>query len=175
MPNKRDVLEALKRDELQEAADRFHVSVRDRRVRDDLIDALASSRKAGLAGILEGLARYRLKEVCRGLNLDDSGREKALLINRLTGRDGHAVSPPEPARAVATVEKKTPSPAPPRGGAQGRAPARTEARTEGGMLRGRFRQPVVGDPEHRLGQPAPEGLVVPRTDTDSMRGRKKWE
>src|SRR5688500_17194954 len=92
MPRKRDVLESLKRDELQAAADRFDVPVRDRRVRDDLIDALASSRKAGLAGILEDLSRYRLKEICRALDLDDSGREKAVLIDRLAGRDGHAPS-----------------------------------------------------------------------------------
>lgn len=87
MPRKRDVLESLKRDELLAAADRLDVPVRDRRVRDDLIDALAASRRAGLAGILEGLSRYRLKEVCHALDLDDSGREKALLIDRLAGRD----------------------------------------------------------------------------------------
>jgi hypothetical protein len=87
MPRKREVLEVLKRDELLAAAGRLDVPVRDRRVRDDLINALAASRKAGLAGILEGLSRNRLKEVCRALDLDDSGREKALLIDRLAGRD----------------------------------------------------------------------------------------
>ena len=90
MSRKRDVLEALKRDELVDAADRFDVPVRDRRVRDDLIESLAASRKAGLAGILEGLSRDRLKEICRALDLDDSGREKAMIIARLAGQDGHA-------------------------------------------------------------------------------------
>lgn len=90
MPRKREVLLALKRDELVAAADRFDLFVQDRRVRDDLIDALASSRKAGLAEVLEDLPRLRLKEICRALNLDDSGREKAAILARLTGQDGHA-------------------------------------------------------------------------------------
>jgi type I restriction enzyme M protein len=92
MPRKRDVLETLKRDELIAAADRLDVPVRDRRVRDDLIEALTASRKAGWPGILEDLSRNRLKEICRALGLDDSGREKALLIDRLAGQDGHAPS-----------------------------------------------------------------------------------
>jgi type I restriction enzyme M protein len=100
MPRKRDVLEVLKRDELLAAADRLDVPVRDRRVRDDLIDVLAS-RKAGLAGILEGLSRDRLKEVCRALDLDDSGREKAVLIDRLAGRD----SSPSGSQAEATPSR----------------------------------------------------------------------
>ncbi len=90
MPSKRDVLEQLKRDELLAAADRFELEIRDRRVREDIAEALASSRKAGLAEVLEELPRTRLKEICRALNLDDSGREKALLVARLTGK------PPEP-------------------------------------------------------------------------------
>jgi type I restriction enzyme M protein len=92
MPTKRDVLEQLKRDELLATADRFGLDVPDRRVRGDLVDVLAGSRKAGLAGILEDLSRIRLKEICRALDLDDSGREKAALITRLAGRDGHVPS-----------------------------------------------------------------------------------
>ena len=85
MPSKRDVLQQLKRDELLAAVDRFGLEVRDRRVRDELVEALAHSRKAALAEILEELPRTRLKEVCRALDLDDSGKEKAVIIARLTG------------------------------------------------------------------------------------------
>ena len=95
MPSKRDVLEQLKRDELLAAADRFELEIRDRRVRDEIVEALAGSRKAGLADVLEELPRTRLKEICRALDLDDSGREKALLVARLTGKPGD--SKPEPA------------------------------------------------------------------------------
>ena len=48
------------------------------------LETLAGSRKAGLAAILEDLPRIRLKEICRELGLDDSGREKAVLVARLT-------------------------------------------------------------------------------------------
>ncbi|HEX3532224.1 MAG TPA: N-6 DNA methylase [Thermoanaerobaculia bacterium] len=87
MSAKRGVLEKLKRDELLAAVSRFELAVGDRRVREDLISALAASRKAGLKDILEDLPRARLKEICREIGLDDSGREKAVLIARLTGRD----------------------------------------------------------------------------------------
>lgn len=61
MPTKRDVLQHLKRDELLAAADRFDLEVTDRRARAVTANALANSRKAGLAGILESLSRDRLK------------------------------------------------------------------------------------------------------------------
>jgi N-6 DNA methylase len=94
MPRKRDVLEALKREELVGAVDGFDVPVRDRRFRDELIEALTVSRRAGLTDILEGLSRNRLKEICRALDLDDSGREKAVIIARLAGRDSSPADSP---------------------------------------------------------------------------------
>ncbi len=93
MPSKRDVVAHLTRDELLAAADEFELTVGDRRVRDQLIEAVASSRKAGLADVLAPLSRDRLKEVCRALGLDDAGKEKAVLVDRLTGGSSKA-SPP---------------------------------------------------------------------------------
>src|SRR5215212_7165990 len=100
MPSKRDVLEQLKRDELLAAIDRFGLEVHDRRARAGLIEALAGSRKAALASTLEDLPRTRLKEICRALDLDDSGREKAVLVARLTGSAVQArpLRPQPPAR-----------------------------------------------------------------------------
>jgi len=97
MPTKREVLDQLKRDELLAAVDQLGLEVRDRRVRGELAEALAASRKAPLAEILGALPRVRLKEICRALALDDSGREKALLVERLAG-------PSPPGRPGATVE-----------------------------------------------------------------------
>jgi type I restriction enzyme M protein len=85
MRSKREVLEHLKRDELLAVVDRFELTVEDRRLRSELVEALGSSRRADLTTILEDLPRARLKELCRALGLDDSGREKARLIARLTG------------------------------------------------------------------------------------------
>jgi len=107
MPSKRNVLEQLKRDELLAAVDEFDLEVQDRRVRDQLVDALASSRKASLAEILGELPRTRLKEICLALNLDDYGREKVVLIGRLTGTP---VSSPPPSPAASTAsEPKSPT------------------------------------------------------------------
>ncbi len=93
MANKREVLGHLKRDELVEAVEQFELQVEDRRVRDQLVNALGSSRKAGLAELLEPLSRDRLKEVCLALDLDDSGRAKSNIIERIVGRSSASSKP----------------------------------------------------------------------------------
>lgn len=110
MPGKREVLAQLSRDELVAIADRFELTVDDRRVRDSLIDAVASSKRATLAEVLPSLSRDRLKELCRGLGLDDSGKEKSALVERLTGK--------APAQATAPAAKPKPN-----GGARSTPPA----------------------------------------------------
>src|ERR1017187_565573 len=90
MPSKRDVLHLLTRDELLSIADAFDLQVEDRRVKDKLVDAVAGSKKATLATFLPDLSRDRLKELCRALELDDGGREKIALVERLSGTSGSA-------------------------------------------------------------------------------------
>ena len=85
MSTKRNVLEQFRREELQDFASLYELEVPDRRVRDDLIDAVARSRRAKLVEMLGTLSRDRLKEICVGLGLDDTGREKATLVERLCG------------------------------------------------------------------------------------------
>lgn len=102
MRSKREVLEHLKRDELLAAVDRFELTVEDRRLRSELVDALGRSRRAELPTILEDLPRARLKELCRALGLDDSGKEKARLIARLADAPSAA---PRTATASPAVEE----------------------------------------------------------------------
>jgi type I restriction enzyme M protein len=45
MPSKRGVLAQFSRDELVAAADQFELAVADRRVKDQLVDAVASSKR----------------------------------------------------------------------------------------------------------------------------------
>lgn len=91
MTTKRETLDLLTRDELLAAVDRFDLSIADRRAKAGLVDAVASSKKATLPEVLGDLSRDRLKELCRALGLDDSGREKAALLERLSGtKPGHA-------------------------------------------------------------------------------------
>jgi len=74
MPSKRDVLAQLQREELISVVERFGLEVADRRKKDDLLEAVASSRKATLADVLPDLSRERLKELCVALGLDDGAR-----------------------------------------------------------------------------------------------------
>ena len=106
MSRKRDVLEQLKREELVAAVDRFDLPwSRTAGSGKALVEALTGSRKAGLAAILENLPRTRLKEICRGLGLEDSGREKAVLVARLAG---DSLASPSP--TVRTVVEAAPAP-----------------------------------------------------------------
>lgn len=85
MPTKRAVLAELTANELRVNVDYYDLPIGDRRVRNQLIDALARSRKARIGEILLDLSRDRLKALCRALALDDSGRKKADLAARLIG------------------------------------------------------------------------------------------
>jgi type I restriction enzyme M protein len=126
MSRKRDVLEQLKRDELAALADRFELPVQDRRSKGALVETLAGSRRAGLAAILEDLPRIRLKEICRALGLDDSGREKAAIIARLAGEAPAA--PPAPETAPSSRNKTPASPTPSTADSTGAAPPRASHR-----------------------------------------------
>ena len=84
MLTKRAILARLNRDELLGALDAYELDVPDRRVKDRLVEVLAAFKRARLDDILSALRRDRLKELCRGFDLDDGGREKALLVERLT-------------------------------------------------------------------------------------------
>jgi hypothetical protein len=88
MVSKREVAWQLKRHELQDVLGRYGVEVRgDGRVLEDLVDSIVRARRVSLREMLEGLSRARLKQICRELELDDGGREKSLLIDRLTGEE----------------------------------------------------------------------------------------
>ena len=85
MPTKRAILAQLTAKELRASSDNYELHVDDRRVKAQLVDVLAGSRKVRLDELLPGLSRNRLKELCRAFNLDDSGRKKADLVARLVG------------------------------------------------------------------------------------------
>ena len=85
MPTKRAILDQLTAKELRAEVDSHELHVDDRRVKAQLVDMLAGSRKVRLDEVLPELSRNRLKELCRAFNLDDSGRKKADLAARLVG------------------------------------------------------------------------------------------
>ena len=103
MPTKRAILSQLTRDELRVNVDFYELDVYDRRVRSQLVDALAGSRRAPLDEMLWELSRDRLKELCRAFDLDDSGRKKGDLVERLIRRTAPARNAGGRARAAAST------------------------------------------------------------------------
>ena len=89
MATKRAILAELTRDELRSGLDRFELEVDDRRVNEQLVDALVRSRRASLGELLQTLSLNRLKELCRAFDRDVSGRKADLaarLVDRTAGR-----------------------------------------------------------------------------------------
>lgn len=103
MTSKRSLLELLTRDELIAIVDSFELQPEDRRSKAALVEAVAASKKATLGSILPDLSRDRLKELCRALDLDESGKEKAVLVDRLTGAKSAPSSPPSKANGASKV------------------------------------------------------------------------
>jgi hypothetical protein len=67
MPTKRDVLSLFSRGELLAVVDRFELPVADRRVKDQLLEAIAPSKKASVDEAPADCARDGMKELCRAL------------------------------------------------------------------------------------------------------------
>ena len=122
MPTKRAILDQLTAKELRAEVDSHDLRVDDRRVKTQLVDALAGSRKVRLDDVLLELSRNRLKELCRAFGLDDSGRRKADIVARLVGTGTESKSDGPQAKPTA-ARRATPRPAAgtasPNTGAQG--------------------------------------------------------
>ncbi len=52
----------------------------------EIVDAIAASARAPFPRILDLLRRDELKTICRAAGIDDSGREKAVIADRILGR-----------------------------------------------------------------------------------------
>jgi type I restriction enzyme M protein len=108
MPTKRQVLDLLNRNELTALVEAHSLKVADRRVKDSFVEALMLTRKVEVADALADLSRERLKELCRALELDESGRFKAALIARLAANEHDAPSsrPPPSANGAKLIGAK---------------------------------------------------------------------
>jgi len=85
MPTKLKVLQQLGQSELQWIAESHDLAVADWRRLDDLIDAVRVLSKAKLVDALQAFDRDRLKQMCRRLDLDDTGKMKLELAERIVG------------------------------------------------------------------------------------------
>lgn len=89
MTFKRRVLSALGKDELQEVARGLELELTSRMTVDDLVELLAKSKRATIAAIVtDSLSRDTLKDICTACGLDDTGKEKAVLVERIVEAGG---------------------------------------------------------------------------------------
>lgn len=77
------LIRALSRDELLAIVDRLSLTVPDRRAKAGMIGAVTGVTLTRLEEVLKGFSRDRLRELCRALELDDSSREKSVLVGLL--------------------------------------------------------------------------------------------
>lgn len=102
----RAVLEKLPLADLKAIVDSAGLEVADRRKGAAVVDALEALDPAHLRVLLNDLPRAALKDACRALGLDDSGREKVLLVDRLIPTGAPSSSPA--AKPGSTVASSSP-------------------------------------------------------------------
>jgi len=87
MASKRKILEAMTRNALTDIAKHYEITGLTAQSKANIVDALAGSRKVQPDEFLTLFSRDDLKGLCLALSLDESGREKQLLIDRLMGQE----------------------------------------------------------------------------------------
>jgi len=117
MATRRKILESLTREALLAIAAQADVGGLSSQPKANVVQALVGTPKLTKQALLEALTRDQLKAACRHAGLDDSGREKAVLVNRLMGgqaqgaspgrgRSGSAGSGPPPAAEEGTMGRR---------------------------------------------------------------------
>jgi integration host factor subunit beta len=81
--DQRTALDVLTRPRLLEIGAAFDLDLSARLRKSEMVDALAGSRRTSLARILDNLKRDELKAICRTAGIDDSGRTKAAIADRI--------------------------------------------------------------------------------------------
>lgn len=93
MATKRKILDSITRTGLLDIARHYEITGLTAQSKGDIVDALAGNRKVQPEEFLTMFARDDLKVLCVSLGLDDSGREKQVLMDRVMGRE---TDTPEP-------------------------------------------------------------------------------
>lgn len=111
---RRLILEQLGRDRLQAIAGHFGLEVRDRRSKDDHIEAVLRAERLEWRYLLGLLKRDELQAICDALGLDRSGREKDQLAARILGiKSEPAAEAPHNGKARKNGAAEQPSTEPP--------------------------------------------------------------
>lgn len=111
MASKRKILEVLTRTGLLDIARHYEITGLTAQSKADIVDALAGSRTVQPEEFLTLFGRDDLKGICQSLGLDESGREKQVLMDRLMGRESETNEPQATAndtrQAMAKKKPKT--------------------------------------------------------------------
>ena len=84
--DQRGALGVLTKPRLLEIAAALDLGLPGRLLKPELVDAIATSKRAPFPRILEQLRRNELKDICQAADIDDSGRAKAVIVDRILGR-----------------------------------------------------------------------------------------
>lgn len=103
-PEERQMLAGLSRARLLELARDYGIAGLTNKAKDQVVSALAGAGGIEVSELLGRLNRDELKQACRSLSLDDAGREKAILVERLKG----ALRPMGPGRPMHVKEEVKP-------------------------------------------------------------------
>lgn len=85
MVQRRPLLAGITRARLVDLAAHFGIEGVSGKPKDAILQAISGARAVKTTHLLETLSRDELKALCRRLDLDDAGRAKRTLIERLTG------------------------------------------------------------------------------------------
>lgn len=88
MSSKREILAELTSHELRANVDLYGLKVGDRRVKDQLVDALARSRSVKIEGVLQNLSPERLRIVAQAVAANGSGRSRVQSSTKAVGEGG---------------------------------------------------------------------------------------
>jgi hypothetical protein len=107
MTRKRQILNCFVKPYLYEIAKYYEISGAYRMNAGDLVDALSRKRSVKVEEILNELSLQDLKIICQGVGLDDKGRTKAFLIDRLLNRDKTVkLKPPKKSKTKLDTDKQ---------------------------------------------------------------------
>jgi hypothetical protein len=93
MARKRQILECLTKPYLFEIAKHYEISGAYRMNAGELVNVLSRKRNVKVEDILNDLFLQDLKILCQNIGIDDKGNKKAVLIDRLLGRDNKQAKP----------------------------------------------------------------------------------
>ncbi len=103
-PTQRTALDTLTKTRLVELASGFELDLPQSKSKAAFVDALAASRRSSFEKVLELLKRDELKAICRAHDLDDGGKSKQQIIDRILGKESGSGSVETKSKGKGKVE-----------------------------------------------------------------------